>query len=935
MYNHLNLKEILYKNASQKIIEDLENDMKIMDEELNNKSLEYISRLSESVPLQSLTPLNIDIYKEGRSTLTRYNYFFPSFLNLGNLRNWHSTPSRLIGEKIFPSKIPFLLPIAQNGVGFFMNPKFKKEIISTMELMAIKLLNSIPDGLARITIIDKNGAGQNFPTLLMLNDKFTEGKILAEDNEIERDLLELKQSMKTITQSITSNGFDSIEDYNKNTEEIPQAYRFLFISNFPSGFSKKAAEALVAILESGHNAGIYTFINFTSDPKYGMNQQISGIPLSEFTKNISLFEFLTKPHDYTRRGLLKRNINLFSSPLINDQEYRKFVNSSFKIEFEEPDHKIVTEIIEDINNRIQEMNLRPIIDIRKTLPEEFWTENAGKGVTAPFAKSGIENIYLSLGINQYGEDESTHHGIIGGATGSGKTVTLHDMILHLCMRYSPRDLNFWLLDYKEGTEFAVYEHFPYIQILSMESEVEFGQEVLQKAIDLMETRGALFKSVGAANLFAYNSKVPDEKKLPRVVLIIDEFQALFPKKAQVTAITNERIDRILRLGRSFGVNLLLSTQTLKGVDMDAQLLSNMPLRIALKMDEKDAIKLFGDENSAPKFLKDPGEGIYNKSYGLSTANVHFQAYLALGPAVEEIKKKIVDHMNNTYDKETINRIMDSRFVYNGDKEALIDNNIILNDIKNKKLKIPGNKFYIGEPAGLSKEHAFLEFENDFADNMLLVGMDMDKSSSLIYNMSEQLTMTEKKNKIYLGNYNKSYKDIFKYLANNHEEIEYFDNINSEEIIDNVIKEFENRQNLSENEINKMENIFLVNFFIENSKVFTASGYGKDTPLSKLKKLIYEGPEFGIHVIIYSTSFQTLMSTDMSRDMDKFKKKILFHGGNSIKAIGEDSSVEFSKSPNVSIATKGEIGIPPFKFKPYVNKNIFKKITAEIKKEEDK
>jgi Cdc6-like AAA superfamily ATPase len=925
MSDYLNLKEILLKNAKTKIINDLENDMNLMDNKLNEKSLDYILKLSEKVPLQSLTPLNLDIYKEGREYLTRKNYNFPSFLNIGNLKNWHSMPSRLIGDKIFPSSIPFLLPISQNGVGFFMNPKFKKEIISTMELMAIKLLSSIPDGLARITIIDKNGAGQNFPTLLMLNDKFTEGKILAEDNEIERDMLELKQSMKTITQSITSNGFDSIEDYNKNTDEIPQAYRFLFISNFPSGFSKKAAEALVAILESGHNAGIYTFINFTSDPKYGMNQQISGIPLSEFTKNISLFEYLTKPHDYTRRGLLKRNINLFSSPLINDQEYKKFVNNSFKIEFEEPNHHLVIDIIEDINNRIQDMNLRPIIDIRKTLPEELWTENAGKGVCAPFAKSGIENIFLSLGINQFGEDESTHHGIIGGATGSGKTVTLHDMILHLCLRYSPKDLNFWLLDYKEGTEFAVYEHFPYIQILSMESEVEFGQEVLSKANDLMEERGALFKTVGAANLFAYNSKVPEEKRLPRVVLIIDEFQALFPKQAQVTAITNERIDRILRLGRSFGVNLLLSTQTLKGVDMDAQLLSNMPLRIALKMDEKDAIKLFGDENSAPKFLKDPGEGIYNKSYGLSTANVHFQAYLALGPAVESIKAKLIDHMNNTYDQETIDKIMNSRFVYNGDKEALIENNKTLNKIKENNEKLKNNKFYIGEPAGLSKEHAFLDFKNDFADNLLMVGMDIDKAASITYNLIDQLTISDIKNKIYMANYNKSFKNIFQQISKKNDNVEYINNISSEDTIEKLIKIFEERQNLSEKEIKQQEQIFFINFFIENSKIFTASGYGNDTPLAKLKKIIYEGPEFGIHIIIYATSFQTLMSTDISRDIDKFKKKIIFQGGNSLKALGEENTIKFSKSPHVAIATKGEIGIPAFKFKPYVNKKLFEEL----------
>lgn len=922
---NVSLKNTLHDNAIDTVVRTLDKEMSSNEELIIDHNLSMIDKLSDTISLSALTPLNFETYKEDRKVLNRYAYSFPSFLNLGSLKNWHNTPSKILQDKSFASKVPLLLPIGHNGVGFFMNQKFKKEITSAMEIMAIKLLSSLPDGLVRMTIIDKNGSGQNFPNLLMLNEKFTDGKILSEDVEIERELLELKHSMSTITQSITSNGFASIEDYNKNTDEVPQSYRMVFISNFPSGFSKKAAEALVAIMESGSNAGIYTFTTFSSDPKFGMNQQITGIPLSEFIKNITMFEYQSKPHDYTRRGLIEKNINVFNSPMVQDQEFKKFFNNTFKIDFEEPDHATSIKIIEDLNDRIQSMNLRPVIDIVKTIPDEFWTGNAGKGVCAQFAKSGIENIYLSLGINQHGEDESTHHGIIGGATGSGKTVTLHDMILHLAMKYSPRDLNFWLLDYKEGTEFAVYKDFPYIQILSMESEVEFGQEVLQKAIDLMEERGALFKSVGAANLFSYNGKVSEEEKLPRIVIIIDEFQALFPKKAQVTAITNERIDRILRLGRSFGVNLLLSTQTLKGIDMDSQLLSNMPLRIALKMDEKDSIKLFGDDNHAPKFLNDPGEGIYNKSYGNSTANVYFQAYLALGPAVDDIKDRILSHMNDVYDQEAIDSIFSKRFVYNGDQTALIKSNTLLDNFS-EGLVLPKYKVYLGEPAGLSKEHSFVEFKKEFADNLAIVGMDMVKAASLYYYIIKQLSFSEKNAVIYLGNFNNTYKSAFQHLVgdlkNSGTDIDYFDNQNSEEIVNELFEEFKNRGKLSESELQEKEHIFLFNFFIESSKLFNSNSFSKDSPLTKLKTLISEGPEFGIHISIYATSFQTIMGTDLSREMEKFRKKVLLKGGNSLKTLGEEGlDTSFSNSVHVGIGTTGKIGERPFKFKPYINEDL--------------
>lgn len=912
------LKEELNDNARDIVINKVLDDMGTVEENFNNLRLSAIEELSKTIALSSIVPLNKEIFESDRNRLTRQNYSFPSIINAGKLRSWHSTPSRIIGDKTYDSYLPLLLPIANNGIGFFMNQKFKKEITSMIELSALKLLGGIPNGLARIAIIDKNGSGQNFPSLLMLHDKFTDGKILTEDHEIENEMLALKNSMNTITSSITSNGFKSIEDYNKNTEEVPQPYKFVFIANFPAGFSKKAAEALVAIMESGSNAGIYTFTTFTTDSKFGVTQQISGIPLSEFLKNITMFEFQAKPHEYTRRGFLKRNVNMFSSPMINDTEVKRFHNSTFKIEFEEPDHLVSLSAIESLNDGIKNLNLRPIINILKTIPTKFWDQDAGKGVCAPFAKSGIENIYLSLGINQDGEEESTHHGIIGGATGSGKTVTLHDMILHICMRYSPKDVNFWLLDYKEGTEFATYKDFPYIQILSMESEVEFGQEVLLKAIRLMEERGKLFKSVGAANLSTYNSKVSEEEKLPRIIIIIDEFQVLFPRKAQVTAITNERIDRILRLGRSFGVNLLLSTQTLKGIDMDPQLLSNMPLRIALKMDDKDSIKLFGDDNAAPRFIKYPGEGIYNKSYGNSTANVNFQAFLALGDAVDNLKEMITGLIDRRYSKEEKNKLYDSRFVYNGDLEGLIERNELIESVNEENFK-----FYIGEPAGLSKEHSYLKFERDFADNLAIVGMDIKKASSIFFYMINQLLTSKKPIDIYFGNFNSSYKNIFnKINSYGDNTFTLFDNINSDIIIHNLYETFKIRKAMSQDNILKEKEIFIMNFFIESSKVFTSSSHSRDSDLHKLREILHEGSELGIHIVMYATSFNTIMNADLSRDMEKFKKKILLRGGNSLKVLGDEGSdTEFSNSLHVAIAVSGKIGEKPFKFKPYINHNL--------------
>jgi hypothetical protein len=912
--NIVGIKNELNDNASAIVAAKVKNDMTVIENNMSQLSDSVISELSKTVALSSLLPLNPERMKGERITLDRKNYSFPSFISLGSIVNWHSTPSKIIGDEVYKSKLPFLLPIENNGIGFFSNVKFKNEITSALELSGLKIISGLPTGMAKVSIIDKNGSGQNFPTLLMLHNKYTDGKVLVEDNEIESELLAIKNSLTIITSSITSNGFTSIEDYNKNTEEIPQPYRLLFIANFPAGFSKKSCEALVAIMESGPSVGIYTFTTFTTDPKFGVNQTISGsIPLTEFLKNITMFEFQNKPHEYTRKGYIKHNVNIFSSPIINDAEYKKFYNSTFKIDFEIQNHSTIMAAIVVLNESIKDVNLRPVIDILKTIPKNLWTENAGRGVCAPFAKNGIENIFLSLGVNEHGEDEGTHHGIIGGSTGSGKTVTLHDMILHICMRYSPKEVNFWLLDYKEGTEFATYKNFPYIQILSMESEIEFGQEVLLRAIKLMEDRGALFKAFGVANLNSYNQKVTEENKLPRIIIIIDEFQALFPRKAQVTAITNERIDRILRLGRSFGVNLLLSTQTLKGIEMDPQLLSNMPLRIGLKMDEKDSVKLFGDNNSAPKFIQYPGEGIYNKSYGNSTSNVNFQAFFSPGDSVDKIKEMLVAKIATDLDEKAVTALYKSRFVYNGDMPGAIENNLLLDTLT-------PNKFYIGEPAGLNTEHSYFNFYRDFGDNLLIVGMDIEKASSISYYMTQQLLSVGNAH-IYFGSFNSSFKTLFSEFEDN-DRMTMFDNANADLIVDELYTIFKERKIMENDELAMQNEILMFNFFIDNSKLFTTVSHQKDSPMSRLKEIIYEGPEYGMHIGVYGTGFSALMNADMSRDIEKFKKKIILRGGNSLKVLGEDGiDTVFSASVHVAIGVSGIIGEKPFKFKPYIKSGL--------------
>jgi len=920
------LKTKLLDNAKKKIFEDLSNKIKNIKEEQKKFNTGLVQKNKNLCSFLGMIPYDDEIVESERKKTTKENYKFPGIVYAGKIKKVFSIPSRILREFQkdpkkygFQTEAPFFLPIEHSSLVFAYSSKENEYIHHILETIAIKMMASLPNGLVRTIIIDKNAAGKNFPTLLTMNEKFREVKPLSEDYSIEKELLNLKNQINKITQSINMNGFKNIEEYNNKTDELPQPYKFLFISGFPSGFSKKATEALISILEAGQSAGIYVFMTVNYDRKFGLNYQIQGMPLYQILKKSFLFEVSDKPHDYMRRELIKKNINLLYSPLGDNDKVKEFFNTIYKINFETPENYKLKKYIELLNKEIEDANLRPVIPLEKVIlpEEEMWQNKAGMGVAAPFAKNGIENVYLSLGVNEKGETEPVHHGIIGGATGSGKTVTLHSMIMNLCMRYSPKELRFWLLDYKEGTEFALYKDFPYMDILSMESEIEFGQEVLLRAIKLMEERGKLFKQQKVANLHGYNSKVPEEEKLPRILIIIDEFQNLFPKNAQVSAISNERIDRILRLGRSFGINLLLSTQTLKGIDLDQQILSNMPLRIGLKMDAKDAVKIFGENNTAPIYLRFPGEGIYNPSYGDPAENINFQGYFADTEIVKKLSQKLTKKISKDFGEDYFNKLVTNRFVYVGDIPGDIKTNTEL--MKTFKETEPLNefKFYIGEPAGLSKEHAYLKFNNnDYADNLLIIGSDIEKAVSIALLTNLQINKVKQNKRIYFANFNKSFNDLFEdYLKQNN--INIYDNIDSDKMVEEIYQEFQKRKELGKEEIKKLDHIFATFFFIESSKIFNDVTYSKTSPLAKIKEMLSEASEYNIHFIVYTSDFSSLQEADLSKYVNKFKKKIAIKGGNSLKIFAaNDFKVEFSKAVNVSIGFSGETKATPFKFKPY-------------------
>ncbi len=248
--------------------------------------------------------------------------------------------------------------------------------------------------------------------------------------------------------------------------------------------------------------------------------------------------------------------------------------------------------------------------------------------------STAENLQVPLGSAGRGKPQELMlgsgqeaHALLVGRTGSGKTNLMHVIITNLALTYSPKELELYLIDFKGGVGFKRYaEHrLPHARVIAIESEREFGMSVLRGLDAELKHRSEVFRAAGVDNLAAYRAKNHADKLMPRILLVVDEFQEFFTENDDTSQQAKIIFDRLARQARGFGVHFLLATQSLSGsAQLPASIMGQIKVRIALPCSEADSRLILADDNKAARSLTLPGEAIYNPMGGLVEGNNKFQ-----------------------------------------------------------------------------------------------------------------------------------------------------------------------------------------------------------------------------------------------------------------------------------------------------------------------
>jgi S-DNA-T family DNA segregation ATPase FtsK/SpoIIIE len=193
------------------------------------------------------------------------------------------------------------------------------------------------------------------------------------------------------------------------------------------------------------------------------------------------------------------------------------------------------------------------------------------------------------------------HGLIAGATGSGKSVCINAILMSILYKAMPHEVKLLLIDPKM-VELAPYNEVPHL-VSPVITDVKAATAALKWAVDEMERRYELFAHAGARDLTRYNDLVKQNtapgEQLPYIVIVIDELADLMMVSP---ADVEEAICRIAQKARACGIHLLVATQR-PSVDVITGLIkANIPTRVAFTVSSQVDSRTIIDISGAEKLL---------------------------------------------------------------------------------------------------------------------------------------------------------------------------------------------------------------------------------------------------------------------------------------------------------------------------------------------
>jgi GTPase SAR1 family protein len=660
--------------------------------------------------------------------------------------------------------------------------------------------------------------------------------------------------MDDMIQKYLLNQHKSMQEYNLLAGVLAKPYWLLVINDFPAGFSEEAADRLVSIATKGPRCGIHTIISVDKDRR--------------------------PPHDFDLKNLERAShvaVEHNGRFHLTDERY---CNYQFELD-QPPDNTRTAALLKVAGTAAKETETIEVPLSEMIVDDQQSPTTAIDGVRVPIGRVGadeIQELYLT-GTN--------FHCLIIGQSGSGKSNLLHTVILSLASRYSPSELDIYLIDFKQGVEFKCYAPsqdqpgLPHASVVAIDSEREFGLSCLRRLKTIMQERGDLFRQADCNGYVEYRQKTGIV--LPRIILIVDELHDFFSEDDAICQQAEVLFDHIARECRGFGMNLILCTQSLMGNSTPLKTtLSQFGTRIALRCGEDDSITIFDRDNPAAKYLSRPGEAIYNDANGLKEGNSPIFQVAFSEDEKEHTLRRIVDKLDPSQ------LLVRFPLVFEGRRPArLRGNSTFESHLQSRPSRqLPGvMQAWVGKPVAI-KDPTTVCLTRAESSNLIVVGKNEETACGIL--LAASIGLAAQCSPSSPGQF-----EVFNLCMRNSEWVnrpQDFADILPHDIrvrkpreLAEALTELETIVAMrTEEDCTDAHPIFLITFGLHrlrelrsdySDRDYNEGGLDSVTPSDSLSRILRDGPLVGVHTLSWCDTYSNLRRALETKDIDNFGIRI--------------------------------------------------------------
>lgn len=805
----------------------------------------------------------------------------PTLLRVGD---YVETRGKLAGKYRVPAFLPFL---GQNRTIIIQSHGAQNDdALALFQSLLIRSALMLPHQVT-FTLLDPAGNGAAFPMRRHL------ASVRENSGDARRDLERVIQDIQRINEFYLDALTPSFELVDAKLR-INEKFQLVFAADFPNKYDRRAIEALQSVANTGPRTGTYVFIHHNRDV--------------ELPRDMSLAEFRNALYVDVGADVVHSSANLklkldgTPDPTLQDVILQRLRSARA------PERKVGAELI--------------------VPSKEWWTESATQIISTPIGVSGASGT-LGLWFGANDEGIVCAHGMLGAMTGSGKSNLYHVLILGLCTRYSPNELRLFLIDGKDGVEFQPYRDLPHADVVSLKSSPQLSRSVLAELVAERERRNRLFAEARVTDLTQYRNLGQPAGNLPRILLLVDEYQELFEgdKDGEASAL----LLQLAQQGRSAGIHMLLGSQRFGAPGMFNQtaIFGNVHLRMAMQMTSSDiqALTEFGRRGKQAIMHCDiPGKIVVNDRSGDDAGNKEGKvAYLG-----SEQRRQVIDKLIEMARELPAGENIRATVVFDGKAQPnLVENPYVAYLLRQPKW-LPAAQFEkmarqpiydggLGVLDWFSAEHprviwvgqefsvrgeASIIIRRRTSEHVMIIGGANAARYGMLAACMASIALNTSPDGVAFFVFDRSIAGT----AWNHTLENVVDNIlkpagylvefkrdtkQANEVLDAILAEMDVRRTMDEESLGRKASLFAIMSDLDRVEELRrrADTYGmSESPLGqKLNRIVIEGPSLGVHLLLSFSGVRPMTHVlDERRTLQSFRHRVALQ-------MSEDESLTFVRS----------------------------------------